>query len=98
MCFQVFLSVVIDTLLDWADELDTPQLEASAEEDEEEPFFFLPFPFGIQTVEQPPYKGSDPEWQTFVKVNKDEKLQKEIRRSLLLPTRWGFTLLIFANS
>lgn len=47
--------------------------------EEDEPILFLPFPFTTQEVKQPPYKGSDPEWETFVKVNKDTKLQKDIK-------------------
>ncbi|KAI9172168.1 hypothetical protein HJFPF1_01661 [Paramyrothecium foliicola] len=85
MCWQIWASFVLDSLLDWLDELEmnlSDKEKQELEELEEEPLFFLPFPFGIQSVEQPPYKGSDPEWQMFVKVNKDQKLQKEIRRLL----------------
>ena len=47
--------------------------------DDDEPILFLPFPFTTKEVKQPPYKGSDPEWEMFVKVNQDTKLQKEIK-------------------
>lgn len=40
---------------------------------------FLPFPFLVQSVTEPMYRGSDPEWKTYVAVNKDKKLQKQIR-------------------
>jgi hypothetical protein len=47
--------------------------------DEDEPILFLPFPFTTKEVRQPPYKGSDPEWATFIAVNKDPQLQKDIK-------------------
>lgn len=47
--------------------------------DEDEPILFLPFPFTTKEVRQPPYKGSDPEWATFIAVNKDQQLQKDIK-------------------
>lgn len=83
-CWQIFATVVFDPLLDWADseweslsEKEKEEVQNMAEEDE--PILFLPFPFTTQEVKQPPYKGSDPEWEMFVKVNKDTKLQKEIK-------------------
>lgn len=48
--------------------------------DEDEPILFLPFPFTTKEVRQLPYKGSDPEWATFIAVNKDQQLQKDIKR------------------
>lgn len=52
--------------------------------DEDEPILFLPFPFTTKEVRQPPYKGSDPEWATFIAVNKDQQLQKDIKSKYLV--------------
>jgi hypothetical protein len=89
MCYQVWASVVLDPLLDWFDELEQKLTEEERREmmeemeDDDEPIYFLPFPFGLQSVKAPPYKGSDPEWDMFVKVNRDKNLQKEIKQELL---------------
>jgi hypothetical protein len=82
ICAQVYLALVVDPLLDHLYE-DVEVVAGPAEDDDEEedPFIFIPFPFGIYAVAQPPYKGSDPEWKAFVKVNKDMKLQREIKRT-----------------
>ena len=85
--WQVYMSVVIDPLLDWAEnewdsmsEQERQEFERrEAEEEDEDPILFLPFPFTTKEVKQLPYKGSDPEWTAFVKVNKDQKLQKEMK-------------------
>lgn len=81
------MTVVFDPLLDWADEEWDALSEKEKEEmenmvDEDEPILFLPFPFTTKEVKQPPYRGSDPEWEMFVKVNQDTKLQKEIKFGL----------------
>ncbi|UNI23351.1 hypothetical protein JDV02_009177 [Purpureocillium takamizusanense] len=86
-CWQIFATVVIDPLLDWADhewealsEKEKQEMEEFTEEDE--PILFLPFPFTTKEVQQLPYKGSDPEWAMFVAVNKDKQLQKDIKLGL----------------
>ncbi|KAI8688937.1 hypothetical protein NCS55_00148900 [Fusarium keratoplasticum] len=86
-CWQIFMAVVFDPLLDWADaeweamsDKEKEEVQNMAEEDE--PILFLPFPFTTEEVKQPPYRGSDPEWEMFVKVNQDTKLQKEIKFGL----------------
>ncbi|KAK7404128.1 hypothetical protein QQX98_010086 [Neonectria punicea] len=86
-CWQIFATVVFDPLLDWADaewealsDKEREEVQNMAEEDE--PILFLPFPFTTKEVKQPPYRGSDPEWEMFVKVNQDTKLQKEIKFGL----------------
>ncbi|KAM0547015.1 hypothetical protein ACHAPJ_010558 [Fusarium lateritium] len=86
-CWQIFVTVVFDPLLDWADaEWDAlsekEKEEAEANHDPDEPLLFLPFPFTTKEVKQPPYRGSDPEWQTFVKVSQDKKLLQEIKNGL----------------
>lgn len=59
---------------------DMPEVKAKAKsegDDDDEAFF--PFPLTTRLVPQPPYAGSDPEWQQFVKVAKDKALQENIR-------------------
>ena len=83
-CWQFFAALVIDPLLDWSDEeyekaseQEKKEMDAAVGEDDE--ILFLPFPFTTKSVDQPPYKGSDPEWEMFVAVNRDKNWQKDIR-------------------
>lgn len=64
---------------------DKEQIEREAAEDEGV-LFFLPMPFTTSLVSGQPYKSTDPEWAMFLKVNKDRKLQKEIKSEFLC--RW----------
>lgn len=84
--WQIYMSVVLDPLLDWAEaewdsmsEKERQHMEEQADDEEDEPIFFLPFPFTTKQIAQPPYKGTDPEWQEFLKVNKDPQKQSEIK-------------------
>lgn len=84
--WQVYMSIVLDPLLDWAEnewesmsEKERQELEEEAEDEDADPILFLPFPFTTKEVKQMPYKGSDPEWVAFVKVNKDPKLQRQMK-------------------
>ncbi|KAF5020110.1 hypothetical protein F66182_7873 [Fusarium sp. NRRL 66182] len=93
-CWQIFITVVFDPLLDWADAewealSDKEKEEAEANHDPDEPLLFLPFPFTTKEIKQPPYRGSDPEWQTFVKVSQDKKLIQEIKNGLANEIRRG---------
>ncbi|KAF5629435.1 hypothetical protein F52700_7757 [Fusarium sp. NRRL 52700] len=86
-CWQIFIAVVFDPIFDWADAewealSEKEKEEAEALHDPDEPLIFLPFPFTTKEVKQPPYRGSDPEWQTFVKVSQDKKLLQEIKSGL----------------
>lgn len=87
VCWQIYVYVVFDPLLDWADsewnalsEKEKDEMDKAAASDE--PILFLPFPFMTKLVAQPPYKGSDPEWSTFVAVSRDQQIQKDIKRTL----------------
>ncbi|KAF4505478.1 hypothetical protein G6O67_007423 [Ophiocordyceps sinensis] len=87
VCWQIYVYVVFDPLLDWADsewnalsEKEKDEMDKAAASDE--PILFLPFPFMTKLVAQPPYKGSDPEWSTFVAVSRDQQIQKDIKRGL----------------
>lgn len=86
-CYEIFLTLVWDPVLDWQEAewenmSEKEKQEIIEAEEEDPPMIFLPFPFTTKAVPQPPYKGSDPEWATFVAINKDRKLQDEIRRTL----------------
>lgn len=78
-CYALYSSVVISPLIKWVDDHED---ELSAEErkemDELEPLF-VAFPFTIKAVQPLPYAGTDPEWTEFVKLSKDDKLQRRIR-------------------
>jgi hypothetical protein len=54
--------------------------------DEEKPLF-IPLPLTAQQNERTYYRGSDPEWQGFVKISKDKALQAKIRRKLMCSFR-----------
>ena len=51
--------------------------------DEEEmkatPPLFIPFPGTTEQLEPQPYRGSDPEWQEFIKFSKDQAEGKRVR-------------------
>jgi hypothetical protein len=94
ICWQIFCTVVFDPLFDWADAewealSDKEKEEAEANHDPDEPLLFLPFPFTTEEVKQPPYRGSDPEWQTFVKISQDKKLLQEIKNGLASEIKRG---------
>ncbi|KAK5651636.1 hypothetical protein OQA88_11811 [Cercophora sp. LCS_1] len=59
--------------------------KVAAQREEEEDAFF-PFPLSTKLVHQPPYAGSDPEWQEFVRVAKDKQWQESIRNGLAQAT------------
>lgn len=93
---QIYMSIVLDPLLDWAEdewdslsEKEKKELEEEADDEDEEPILFMPFPFTTKTLPQPPYKGTDPEWQEFLKLNKDAKKQKEIKSETLTYSQAG---------
>ena len=87
MCWQVFATVVIDPLFDWAESEWTTMSDkekAEIEEaEEDEPILFLPFPFTTHAVNEPPYRASDPEWAEYMKINKDRELQHHIKSEFL---------------
>ncbi|RFU32774.1 hypothetical protein B7463_g3555, partial [Scytalidium lignicola] len=49
---------------------------------EEDGPIFIPFPGTTKQINPPPYRGSDPEWQEFIKFNKDQELAKNVRQEL----------------
>lgn len=78
-CYQVYTSTVFGTLGDWLDEQEAQMTEKERKEldDEIEPFI-IPLPFTTKQVEPLPYRGSDPEWQTFIKVSKNHALVRDL--------------------
>ncbi|KAI0599064.1 hypothetical protein F4775DRAFT_138241 [Biscogniauxia sp. FL1348] len=83
-CYEVYSRFVFGTLGSWLDEQEAQLSENERKElDEElsEPLF-IPFPGFTKVVEPPPYRGSDPEWRTFIKINKDEARVKAIQNDL----------------
>ncbi|KAK8113492.1 hypothetical protein PG984_014018 [Apiospora sp. TS-2023a] len=61
--------------------LERKQLKKDMEEDESEPLT-IPLPLTMKLVQPLPYKGTDPEWQMFIKVAKDKALMEGIKKSL----------------
>ena len=78
-CYRIYTSTVFGTLGDWLEEQEAQMTEKERKELEEEiEPFFIPLPFTTKQVEPLPYKGSDPEWQTFIKVSKNPSLIREL--------------------
>lgn len=50
-------------------------------EEERKPLF-IPFPLTTQQLQPQPYRGSDPEWQEFIKFSKDQGAAKRVRDDL----------------
>jgi hypothetical protein len=46
--------------------------------DEEVEPLFIAMPFSVKMHDSPPYRGTDPEWQEFIKISKDKALGKQI--------------------
>jgi hypothetical protein len=45
---------------------------------------FIPFPLTTKRLAPQPYKGTDPEWQEFVRIAKDKDLQIKLKREPIL--------------
>ncbi|KAI0895321.1 hypothetical protein F4806DRAFT_496887 [Annulohypoxylon nitens] len=73
VCYQVYNASVLTDLFAWW----------YGDDDEDDIFdWFFPIPFTTRVVESPPYRGSDPEWQAFIRVNNDRELLRSIQDSL----------------
>ncbi|CAK7269431.1 hypothetical protein SEPCBS57363_003596 [Sporothrix epigloea] len=74
VCWSAYFSrVVVPPLADHIEEDGAP--------------IFVPFPFTFKVVESRPYKGTDPEWQTYIRIAKDRELLLKIRNDLLETVR-----------
>ncbi|KAI0452376.1 hypothetical protein F5B21DRAFT_483895 [Xylaria acuta] len=70
-------------LIALVDEEDLEMTEQERQELEEEAKpMFIPFPGFTQKIQPLPYRGSDPEWQAYIKVSQDGELLVSIRNSL----------------
>jgi hypothetical protein len=78
VCYQIYTTVVLGPLAKYLDRELENMDEKELEEAEVEPIF-IAFPFTTKMVPAAPYRGSDEEWQTFVKISKDKNLQMKIR-------------------
>lgn len=74
VCWSVYLTRVV-----------VPPIAKHIEEDGT-PIFF-PFPFTSKVVESRPYKGTDPEWQEYIRIARDRDLLLKIRTDLLETVR-----------
>lgn len=80
-CYKFYTASVFNTIFDWVEEEAQQMTRKEREELEEdmvEPLF-IPLPFTMKMVDSPPYKNSDPEWQAFIKFNKNKELLKSVR-------------------
>jgi hypothetical protein len=83
--YSLYSKFVLDPLsriLDEGEELDLPD---KADEEEDVPLF-IPFPGTTKQLKPVPYRGSDPEWQEFIKFSQDQDLAKRVRGQL--PVSW----------
>lgn len=83
-CYKFYTASVFNTIFDWVEEEAQQMTRKEREELEEdmvEPLF-IPLPFTMKMVDSPPYKNSDPEWQAFIKFNKNKELLKSVRVEL----------------
>ncbi|KAH7371455.1 hypothetical protein BKA64DRAFT_698951 [Cadophora sp. MPI-SDFR-AT-0126] len=77
---SAYSSIVLDPLERAA--VDALQHLPNDEFEEEAPPLFIPFPGTTKQLKPVPYRGSDPEWQEFVKFSKDKKLAQKVREEL----------------
>lgn len=78
VCYQVYSRVVLDPLERAAVEALKNIPEEELDEEIHKPTF-IPFPGTTKQLKPKPYRGSDPEWQEFIKFSKDQKLAQRVR-------------------
>ncbi|KAF8860049.1 hypothetical protein BDZ45DRAFT_703998 [Acephala macrosclerotiorum] len=81
-CFQVYWKVIVDPLEKAADEVLEELPDDELDEADLDKPFFIPLPGTTKQLKPVPYKGSDPEWQEFIKFSKNQKLAQKIREDL----------------
>jgi hypothetical protein len=100
VCYEIYTRAVVGTLDRWLDQ-ETSQMDEKdrkeLEEIEGEPFF-IPCPGFTKMVEPQPYQSTDPEWQTYIKISKDQALLKSIRGAYILASPIRAHLLTISNS
>ncbi|KAK6582143.1 hypothetical protein PZA11_005840 [Diplocarpon coronariae] len=80
----VSLSIYTEVVLSPLDRAAADALQNLPSEEFEEAHkpLFIPFPGTTKQLKPVPYRGSDPEWQEFVKFSKDKKLAQKVRDEL----------------
>lgn len=81
VCYTFYCHFVLDPLERAATEALKNMPDDDDEEEDEKPLF-IPFPGTTKMIEPVPYRGSDPEWQEFIKFSRDTALSKRIRDEL----------------
>lgn len=74
---SAYSSIVLNPLDKVADDVLSSATPEELEEDLKP--FFIPFPGTTKQLKPVPYKGSDPEWQEFIKFSKDPKQAQRVR-------------------
>ncbi|KAF7864086.1 hypothetical protein EAF04_007051 [Stromatinia cepivora] len=80
VCFEVYTRLVLGPL-DKAAEEASKHIPEDDFQEAEQPLF-IPFPGTTKQLPIVPYKGTDPEYQEFIKISKDTKLLDKIRVDL----------------
>ncbi|RKF78012.1 hypothetical protein GcM1_214003 [Golovinomyces cichoracearum] len=75
--YRTFNHYCLEPLVDALDEVELPE----ESEEDTEPLFF-PLPLTWREIKQDSYRGSDPEWQEFVKFSMQHDLAQQVRREL----------------
>ncbi|KFY13692.1 hypothetical protein V491_06320 [Pseudogymnoascus sp. VKM F-3775] len=83
LLYNVFTKVVFTPLDRLADEFEKEEGIPDTKTPEDlDGSLFIPFPGTIKQIPQSPYRGSDPEWQEYIKFSKDLALMNEVRTEL----------------
>ncbi|ELR09995.1 hypothetical protein VC83_06396 [Pseudogymnoascus destructans] len=88
LMYNIFTKAAFAPLDKLADEFEKEGAISDSETLEDlEDALFIPFPGTIKQIPQSPYRGSDPEWQEYIKFSKDVTLIKKVRAELAEITR-----------
>ncbi len=81
--YEMFTRSVFAGLDKLSEELEKDMDEETKKElSESKDGLFIPFPGTTKKLTPRPYKGSDPEWQEFIKFSKNPALGKSVRDEL----------------
>jgi hypothetical protein len=78
LCYGLFSHIVLSPLDKFEEDFEKNLDEQTKKEIEEETLF-IPFPGTTKQLKPRPYRGSDPEWQEYIKFTKDQALGKRVR-------------------
>ncbi|KAI2620497.1 hypothetical protein GGR54DRAFT_102432 [Hypoxylon sp. NC1633] len=94
VCYRFYEVSLVNTLYAWSDahakdmsteerkELEKNSKREGDDSDEISITMRVPLPFTAKLVDSPPFKGTDPEWQAFVKISRSNETLSDIRNSL----------------